>query len=304
MRDRGQHDPAPPSPRRLSLGWQQPDTEAVQKSVEAAKKADTAVVVVNDNEGEDADRQNLTLPGAQDDLVAAVARANPNTVVVLNTGGPVLMPWLHSVRSIVESWYGGQENGAALASVLFGDVDPSGRLPQTWPTSMSQLPTADHDQYPGVVDPDKDSTTYRYSEKLDVGHRGYDADGKQPEFPFGHGLSYSSFAYSDLRIAHDGDGHGGLRVTATVKNTGARTASDVAQLYVGFPEGSGEPTRQLKAFAKVALQPGRSRRVTMTVPADRLRMWDTSTHGWKSPHGAWRVEVGNSSRNLPLTGKG
>ncbi|MEW2516673.1 glycoside hydrolase family 3 C-terminal domain-containing protein [Actinacidiphila alni] len=294
---------SPPSNGSITLGWQVPDTDAIAAAAAVAKQDSVAVVVVNDDESEDGDRQNLTLPGAQDDLIAAVAAANPHTVVVLNTGAPVLMPWLGSVDGVLESWYGGQQNGAALASVLFGDVNPSGKLPQTWPASMDQLPTADTSRYPGDVDVSANTTNYHYSEGLDVGYRWYDAHKLKPLFPFGYGLSYSSFSFSGLSVTPGtADTTGPVRVSATVKNTGRRTATEVAQLYVGEPASTGEPPKQLKGFQRVTLAPGKSQRVTFTVDPADLRTWDAATHAWRSNDGTYRMYVGDSSRDLPLTG--
>jgi beta-glucosidase len=276
---------SPPTNGSITLGWQPPDTAAIAAAAAAAKQASVAVVVVNDDESEDGDRQNLTLPGAQDDLVAAVASANPRTVVVLNTGAPVLMPWLGSVRSVLESWYGGQENGAALASVLFGDVDPAGRLPQTWPTSMAQLPTLDTSRYPGTVDVSTNTTNFNYSEGLNVGYRWYDAKRLTPLFPFGFGLSYSEFSYSQLTASSStAASPGQLQVAATVTNIGTRTGSDVAQLYISHPTQAGEPPKQLKGFERVTLPPGHSKRITFTVQPTDLQTWDSTqpTRGTRS----------------------
>jgi beta-glucosidase-like glycosyl hydrolase len=290
-----------PTNGSITLGWQPPDTTAIAAAAAAAKQASVAVVVVNDDESEDGDRQNLTLPGAQDDLVAAVADANARTVVVLNTGAPVLMPWLGSVRGVVESWYGGQQNGAALASVLFGDVSPSGKLPQTWPASMSQLPTAQTERYPGTVDVSTNTTNYHYSEGLNVGYRWYDAQHLTPLFPFGFGLTYSQFSYSHLAVTPPvATRPGQLQVAATVTNTGSRTASDVAQLYISYPTRAGEPPRQLKGFQRVTLEAGQSTRITFTVEPTDLQTWDSTTHAWNTNAGTYRIYVGDSSRDLPL----
>lgn len=293
---------SPPTNGSITLGWQAPDIAAIAAAAAAAKEATVAVVVVNDDESEDGDRQNLTLPGAQDDLVAAVAAANPRTVVVLNTGAPVLMPWLGSVSGVIESWYGGQRNGAALASVLFGDVAPSGKLPQTWPASMSQLPTADPSRYPGTVDVSTNTTNYHYGEGLNVGYRWYDAEHLTPMFPFGFGLTYSRFSFGGIGVSpRTADAAGDVRVTATVTNTGTRAATDVAQLYVSDPASAGEPPKQLKGFQRVTLQPGKSQQVTFTVAAADLRTWDGRAHAWKTNAGTYRFFVGDSSRDLPLT---
>jgi beta-glucosidase-like glycosyl hydrolase len=295
---------SPPGNGSITLGWQVPDTAAIAAAAAMAKRDTVAVVVVNDDESEDGDRQNLTLPGAQDDLVAAVAAANPRTVVVLNTGAPVLMPWLGSVRGVLESWYGGQQNGAALASVLFGDVGPSGKLPQTWPTTMAQLPTDDPSRYPGTVDVSTNTTNYHYSEGLDVGYRWYDAKNLTPMFPFGFGLTYSRFSFGNLAVSPTVSGDPGpLKVRATVTNTGTRTATEVAQLYLGDPASSGEPPKQLKGFQRVTLAAGQSQRVTFTVTSADLQTWDSKAHTWTTNLGTYGVFVGDSSRNLPLSAK-
>ena len=160
----------------------------------AAAGAQVAIVFASYSEGEGSDLTSIELPNNQDALIEAVAAANPNTIVVLNTGGPVLMPWLSSVKGVIEDWYPGQDDGTAIAAVLFGDIDPSGHLPETFPTSLSSIPTASPSQFPGVAG------KVDYSEGLDVGYRWYDAKNVTPLFPFGYGLSYTSFAFSDLKV--------------------------------------------------------------------------------------------------------
>lgn len=290
---------SPPTNGSVTLGWQTPDTQAIASAATAAAAADVAVVVVNDNESEDGDRQNLTLPGAQDDLVAAVAAANPKTVVVLNTGAPVLMPWLGSVPSLLESWYGGEANGTALASVLFGDVNPSGKLPQTWPASMDQMPTADSSRHPGDVDVATNTTTISYSEGLDVGYRWYDSHQLTPLFPFGYGLSYTSFGFRGLKIS-PAAADGSRQVRATVTNTGTTAGSEVAQLYLSYPAAAGEPPKSLKGFQRVDLAPGKSAKVTFSVTQQDLQTWDPAAHHWTTTPGDYQIQVGDSSRELPL----
>lgn len=290
-----------PTNGSITLGWQVPDTDAIAAAAAQAKAASVAIVVVNDDESEDGDRQNLTLPGAQDDLIEAVAAANPHTIVVLNTGAPVLMPWLNSVSAVVESWYGGQQNGAALASILYGDVDPSGKLPQTWPTSMSAMPTASTSQYPGDVDVSTNTTDYTYSEGLEVGYRWYEANNVTPLFPFGFGLTYSEFAYSNLDVQPAASSSPQkVTVTATVRNVGKRAATDVAQLYLAFPDKAGEPSKQLKGFQRVPLAAGESKRVTFTLSEQDFQTWDSQAHGWSTVAGNYQVYVGDSSSDLPL----
>jgi beta-glucosidase len=282
--------------------WATPSALAPQiaQAVTAAKSASTAVVVVSDDtETEAADRLGLALPSAQDELVSAVAAANPHTVVVVQAGAPITMPWLSSVSSVLDDWYPGQADGTALAKVLFGKVDPGGHLPVTFPTSLSEVPASTPQQWPGV------NGQVQFSEGLDIGYRWYDAQNLTPLFPFGYGLSYTSFSYSNLQIQPSPAGAtGDVTVSATVTNTGARAGSDVAQLYLADPAGVGEPPRQLAGFDRVSLAPGQSQTVSFTVTPRREEWWDTSANGWSSSPGTYGVYVGDSSAlaNLPLSG--
>ncbi|HEY4703823.1 MAG TPA: glycoside hydrolase family 3 C-terminal domain-containing protein, partial [Streptosporangiaceae bacterium] len=234
-----------------ALTWGTPSALApgLTAAAAAAKSAKTAVVVVSDDtESEATDRLSLNLPSAQDELIAAVAAANPHTVVVINAGAPVAMPWLNQVAGVVDAWYPGQSSGTALASVLFGQTDPSGHLPVTFPASLAQVPASTTAQFPG------DGTTVQYSEGLDVGYRWYNTKDIQPLFPFGYGLSYTSFKYRGLQVTRAAPGTQDVQVSATVTNTGHRSGADVAQLYVTLPASAGEPPRQLKGFQRVSLR--------------------------------------------------
>jgi beta-glucosidase len=284
--------------------WGTPSALAtgIDQAVAAAKAASTAVVVVSDDtETEAADRPGLNLPSAQNELVSAVARANPHTVVVVDAGAPVAMPWLSKVAAVVDAWYPGESNGTALASVLYGTTDPGGHLPVTFPQSLAQVPAHTARQFPGV------NGKVHYSEGIDVGYRWYDARNRTPMFPFGYGLSYTKFAYSHLRILPPGPGrqHGGqVRVAVRVTNTGKVAGSDVAQLYLDDPPAAGEPPRQLKGFQRVELQPGQSTWVSFSLDQHDLSYWNNTANGWVEPHGQFRVYVGDSSAlaNLPLQG--
>jgi beta-glucosidase len=282
------------------LLWATPSDLApgISAAVAAAKAAKTAVVVVSDDtESEATDRPSLNLPSAQDELIEAVAAANPHTVVVVNAGAPVAMPWLSKVAAVVDAWYPGQTSGTALASVLFGQTDPSGHLPVTFPTSLSQVPASTTAQFPG------DGTDVLYSEGVDIGYRWYDTKDETPLFPFGYGLSYTRFAFSGLRIDRTSvTGTQSVRVSATITNTGSRTGSDVAQLYLGDPAKTGEPPRQLEGFQRVTLAPGQSARVSFTLTPQQLSWWSDSANGWTESTGIYRVYVGDSSAlaNLPL----
>lgn len=268
------------------------DGSDMTAAAKLAASSDVAVVMVGDQETEGRDRPNLSLPGNQDQLVATVAAANPHTIVVVKSGAPVLMPWLDKVPAVVEAWYPGEEDGNAVSAVLFGDVNPSGKLPVTFPRAETDTPAHTPDRWPGV------DGTVTYSEGLDIGYRWYDQQGIQPLFPFGYGLSYTTFRYGHLTVA---PARGGLvRVGLDVTNTGHRSGADVAQVYVTAPPGAGEPPRQLKGFAKVSLRPGRTRHVTVTLDRRAFSVWDASAHRWTVVPGSWGISGGDSSRDLPL----
>ena len=208
------------------------------------------------------------------------------------------MPWLPQVGAVLDAWYPGQTNGTALANVLFGSVDPGGHLPVTFPANVSEIPTSTPAQFPG------EDGEVDYSEGLDVGYRFYDADNVSPLFPFGYGLSYTSFAYSNLSVAPDTQGGvGDIRVTATVTNTGPVAGTDVAQIYLGDPPAAGEPPRQLIGFQSVSLSPGKSTQITFII-TPRNTWWWADGSGWSQSTGTYEVYVGDSSAlaNLPLNG--
>jgi beta-glucosidase len=286
------------------------DGTATQDAVAAAKAADVAVVFVYDAEEEAYDRPDLHLhTGAcpfplpcfetgpdEDALISAVAQANPNTIVVIDSGGPVVMPWLDQVKGVLEAWYPGQEDGDAIASILYGEVNPSAKLPITFPASVADLPTQTPQQYPGVSDA-QGNPQESYSERLLVGYRWYDAKGIAPLFPFGFGLSYTSFRFSGVSVSSTSTG---AVVRFTLQNTGSRFGADVAQVYVGMPAAVGEPPRQLKGFAKVWLDPGQAKTVSIPLGPSSFAHWDTSRHEWIVTAGTYQLYVGDSSRNLPL----
>ncbi|MGB6574054.1 MAG: glycoside hydrolase family 3 C-terminal domain-containing protein [Trebonia sp.] len=284
------------------LLWGTPTALApsISAAVTAAQSASAAVVVVSDDtESEAADRPSLNLPSAQDELISAVAAANPHTIVVIDAGAPVAMPWLSQVAGVLDAWYPGQTSGTSLASVLFGQTNPSGHLPVTFPASLSQMPTSSPAQFPG------NGSTVQYSEGIDVGYRGYDAGNLTPLFPFGFGLSYTTFSFSNLQISPaSGNGTQNEQVTATVTNTGTRAGSDVAQLYLGDPSGAGEPPRQLAGFQRVSLGVGQSTQVSFTITPQQESWWNDSATGWSQTEGTYNVYVGDSSdpSGLPLSG--
>jgi beta-glucosidase len=260
-----------------------------------AASSSVAVVFVSNYESEGSDLSSIDLSSSDNSLISAVAAANPNTIVVLNTGSAVTMPWLSSVKGALEAWYPGQEDGAAIAALLFGNADPSGHLTVTFPTSLSEVPASTAAQWPG------ENGTVQYSEGIDVGYRWYDSQGLTPLFPFGYGLSYTTFAFSNLQVGTLPEG-GAATVTATVTNTGSRAGADVAQLYVSDPAASGEPPRQLEGFQRVYLQPGQSQTVTFQLTQRNLQYWNSSTNAWAVSTGNYGIEVGDSAANLPLTG--
>lgn len=250
-----------------------------------AKDADVAIVFATQWAGESFDVE-LSLDDNQDKLIAAVAKANPKTVVVLETGGPVLTPWRGQVAGILATWYPGTQGGSAIANLLFGKVNPSGHLPATFPASVDQLPK------PST--PNKGDTTY--SEGATVGYKWYDAKGLTPAFPFGHGLSYTSFAYSGLSAKADG---GTVSASFTIRNSGAVKGKAVPQLYVA---GSGwEAPKRLGAFTKVALAPGATKTLTLTVDPRLLATFDAGSNSWKIAGGTYQVMLGTSAKDIVAT---
>lgn len=275
---------------RVGIGKPMGDAE-IAEAARVAGAADRAVVFVGrsgewDTEGSDLD--GIGLPGRQDELVAAVLAANPQTVIVLQTGGPVEMPWIDAAPAILQAWYPGQEAGNAVADVLLGAAEPGGRLAQTFPKLWAHNPTHSQDReiYPGL------NGHVRYEEGVFIGYRHYDRAGTEPLFAFGHGLSYASFALSDVAV--DGSG-----VTATVTNTGARAGSTVVQVYVGDLEASvPRPVKELKGFAKLHLAAGASLEVQIALDARAFAFFDVTVGQWRVEAGAFEVSVGFAADDL------
>jgi beta-glucosidase len=264
-------------------------------AAQLAGAADIAVVVVGSFETEGADRQTMALPDGQDALIAAVAAANPRTIVFLHAGSPVLMPWVENVAAIVEGWYPGGEDGEITAALLFGDAYPSGKLPITFPVSQSDGPANTPARYPGV-----DGTVF-YEEELQVGYRWFQAQNIAPLFPFGFGLSYTRFSMSDLALASSTLSAGeALDLQVRVSNIGERAGAEVVQVYVSYPSELGEPPKQLRAFHKLALQPGGSDTVHLTLNSRALAIWDSAAQNWVVKPGTYKILAGNSSANTPL----
>jgi beta-glucosidase len=278
----------------VTLGWAPPQTPSLlDQAVAAAKKASVAVVFASNFETEGADLAGIDLPASENQLISAVAAANPDTVVVLNTGSAVTMPWLAQVKGVIEAWYPGQDDGDEIAAVLFGDVNPSGKLPVTFPQSLAQVPASTPAQWPGA------NGTVQYSEGVLVGYRWYTTRHVTPLFPFGAGLSYTTFAFSHLAVRPGREGS--LVVRADVTDTGRRAGAEVAQLYVGDPASTGEPAEQLKGFQRVTLRPGQTMVVTFTVGRGAFAWWNEQTSRWTVTPGHYALMVGDSSANLPLT---
>ncbi|MCR8693753.1 glycoside hydrolase family 3 C-terminal domain-containing protein [Rhodococcus pyridinivorans] len=266
----------------------------VEEAVALAGKAEIAVVFLGvpaELESEGFDRDDLELPHSQIALLDAVLVANPNVVVVLSNGGVVrLSGFAHRVPAIVEGWLLGQAGGGAVADVLYGRVNPSGRLAETVPIRLEDTPA--HTNFPG------EHGHVRYGEGLFVGYRSYDARRLEVSFPFGHGLSYTTFEYADAAVDSDGD----LTVHVTVTNIGERAGAEVVQVYVGVPDSSvARAPRELKGFTKVRLEPGESQRVAVHVRRDDLAYWDTRVDSWVVEGGTYSIEIGASSRDIRQT---
>jgi beta-glucosidase len=278
-----------------------PDEDALlAAAVSAAAGADAAVVVVGSGpatESEGFDRPGLSLTGRQDELVRAVAAVNPRTIVVVNSGMPVLMPWTGEVAAVGYAWLPGQATGEALADVLLGRAEPGGRLPVTLPAAEADCP---------VLHAIPAGGTLRYDEGLLIGYRGFDRSGATPQFPFGHGLGYTSWSLDSVRVdagqTRDAGPAAGLELTLVTRNVGERPGRDLQQIYVTPPDGDpSRPVRTLAAFARVAAGPGETAQVRVTVPGRAFGRWDEAAGGWVYPPGEYLVEVGRSSRDLPVS---
>ena len=277
----------------------------------SAKGADVAIVFGSRWEIEGRDSESLSLGDGQDELIAKIAAANPNTIVVLETGNPVSMPWVDNVNAILEAWYGGSKGANALANILFGDVNPTAKLPITFPKSEADLPhTKIAPEPPGTQPASNDPDAWKkrldglpafqsiYDEKLKVGYKWYDAEKKSVLFPFGYGLSYTTYSYSNLKVQPGK----AATVSFTVKNTGNRAGAEIAQVYASLPASAGEPPKRLVGWSKVKLNPGESKDVTVEVEPLFLSIFNVEQKGWQLVGGEYGFMVGGSSQSLPLKG--
>ncbi|HZJ24531.1 MAG TPA: glycoside hydrolase family 3 C-terminal domain-containing protein [Anaerolineales bacterium] len=287
--------------RSLSLGHQPPHApDLISEAVDLAKRSDVVVLIAGLNrewESEGFDRVDMKLPGKQDELIERVAEANPNTIVVLNVGSAVEMPWIDKVPAVIQLWYNSQEEGNALADVLYGEVNPSGKLPTTIPVRLQDNPA--YINYPG------ENGSVRYGEGIFVGYRYYDKKELTPQFPFGHGLSYTTFEYGNLRLDADSTTpEKGLNVSLDITNTGKRAGKEVIQLYVRDVKCSlARPEKELKAFAKIELAEGETRTVNFHLDQEAFWFFDTARNGWVTEPGEMEVLIGSSSRDIRLREK-
>lgn len=292
--------------RALRFGVELPTSDAaIAEAVEQAKACDVAILVVGregewDTEG--LDLPNMRLPGRQEELIEKVAAVNPRTVVVLQTGGPVEMPWLDKVSAVIQAWYPGQEAGNAIADVIFGDAEPGGRLPQSFPQRLSDnsAMTGDPRTYPG------ENGHVVYTEGLAVGYRHHDADGEKPLFPFGYGLSYTTFAWSVPRASSVDMGADGVAIEIEVTNTGDRAGAELVQLYVK-PKASRllRPVKELKAFAKLHVPAGETATARLSVAVRDLAYFDPQARAWIAEAGEYEILIAANAEDiratLPLT---
>jgi beta-glucosidase len=278
-------------------------------AADLAKKSDVAIVFAYQWTSEDFDLPSLSLPENQDALIDQVAAANPRTIVVLETGSAVTMPWADKVGGILEAWFAGSKGADAVANILFGAVNPSAKLPMTFPRSEADLP------HPQLITPPahapatasgevKDGEAkpifeVKYDEGLKVGYKWYDAEKKKPLFPFGYGLSYTTYSYSGLKVSSGKE----TTVTFTVKNTGKRAGAEIAQVYAALPASAGEPPKRLVGWSKIHLQAGESAEVSVSVTPEYLSVFDETQNAWKLLPGSYSFMVGSSSQDLPLVQK-
>jgi len=279
------------------------DGSNLSSAVALAASSSVAIVMVGNFEMESTDLTTLALSNADNQLIAQVVAANPKTIVVIKSGSPVLMPWVNSVPAILEAWYPGSEDGNAVAAVLFGDFNPSGKLPITFPQSDTQVAANMLLEYPGI------NNVEQYSEGVFMGYRYYDRNNLQPLFPFGYGLSYTTFSYQNLAVtptttSFSGNPSQTVAVDFDISNTGAVAGAEVAQLYVGMPQTAvPEPPQWLKGFQRISLPAGQTGHVHLLLDMRSFAYWDVNSHSWKVAPGTYQIMVGASSRDIRLQGQ-
>jgi beta-glucosidase len=287
----------------LRLGWVPPVgvvPPAIQEAVELAKRSDLTIVVARTYETEETDRPSLSLPNGQDELIRAVSAVNSKTIVVLMNASPVdVASWEANVPAILESWYAGQEQGNAVARILFGDVNPSGRLPITFPRSIVETPVSTPIQYPGI------DNKVQYSEGLFVGYRGYDILRLEPQYPFGYGISYTTFEYSDLKLDKELiNGDETLDVSFAITNTGQRAGVDVPQIYISLPESTAASVKRLVSWERILLQPGERKQIYIVLdpksPEHPFSFYNADTRSWEIASGDYVIHLGASSQDIRI----
>ena len=269
-------------------------TNLLNEAVEVAKNADAVILIVGTNsdwETEGNDRADLSLPANQDTLIESILKANQNTVIVLNSGSPVSMPWIDKSKAIIQSWFGGQEYGNSLADIIFGKVNPSGKLPTTFPKKIEDTPA--FGCYPG------ENSQMDYEEKLLVGHRWYEKKNIKPLFPFGFGLSYTDFSFSNLEIIKNDNYN--IECKFEIKNAGMMDGSEVAQCYVSFSNlTKDEPLKTLQSFKKVFIKKGNTMELKLALNKRSFSYWDIQEKNWIVRPGAYTISIGSSSEQIRL----
>ena len=269
-------------------------TNLLNEAVEVAKNADAVILIVGTNsdwETEGNDRADLSLPANQDSLIESILKANQNTVIVLNSGSPVSMPWIDKSKAIIQSWFGGQEYGNSLADIIFGKVNPSGKLPTTFPKRIEDTPA--FGCYPG------ENSQMDYEEKLLVGHRWYEKKNIKPLFPFGFGLSYTDFSFSNLEIIKNDNYN--IECKFEIKNAGMMDGSEVAQCYVSFSNlTKDEPLKTLQSFKKVFIKKGNTMKLKLALNKRSFSYWDIQEKNWIVRPGAYTISIGSSSEQIRL----
>jgi beta-glucosidase len=265
--------------------------------VKLASSADIVLLTLATTSSEGSDRPSLSLGEEQDALVEQISSVNKNLVVNVNTPGAVLLPWSEKVKGLLISWMPGQEAGNALADVLFGKINPSGRLSVTMPNIENEVGFTP-EEFPGTGDPKH----AKYNEQLLIGYRWYLANNVQPKYPFGFGLSYTSFTYSDLNLSAFNHRDNSIKLSFSLSNVGKLPGAEISQLYLSFPDNSGEPIRQLKDFKKVYVLNGASSKVNFELKQSELSIWDVASHSWKMLSGQYTVFICSSAEHVHLEG--